>query len=123
MKSTGERLEFGDTIEMEFMKEENGVVQKEKLCTTFTPAVVDSLLKNNIIEKVSRKKDILRQIEEDSFNAVFDNLDVLNEKLKKQEQLLNKLLTKSQHILGKINTLSSNIFKNKKKNANSERAE
>lgn len=94
MKSTKEKIEFGDTITMEFTKEEEGKTVQKTLTTTFTPAIVDTLLKNGIIEKVSSQKSIIRQLEEDSFNAVFDNLDVINEKLKKQEKLLHTLLSK-----------------------------
>ena len=117
MKSTKEKIEFGDTITMEFTKEEEGKTVQKTLNTTFTPAIVDTLLKNGIIEKVSSQKKSEEDKKLINNKSLFDNKKILYKEKNKYQ--INSSEEKNNGNYYGI----SNIKNNKKimSNANSDK--
>lgn len=82
MAESGEELNFGDMIELDFVGEEDGVKKHSHVEMKFIPEVVDDLLEEEIIT-VKEVKD--RNYPESLEDRVTDLEEVIAELLAKKE--------------------------------------
>lgn len=92
-KETGKELQFGDMIELDFTEDmKNGKTKYHHLECKFHPALVEMLLKNEIITE----KEVDDSIEyvyddEDSWDLLAGALDGLIDTVKKLEEKIKQL--------------------------------
>lgn len=110
MKGTEDELQFGDMIELDLLKEENGHKTHSHLECKFVPELIDTLLENEVIEVVEDEEkeeglefaddddslidDILEDIE-----SVEKRLDVLEENNKRANKILDKIYEKVESMI------------------------
>ena len=108
MAGTDDELQFGDIIELDMVKEENGKKKHRHIECEFCTLVMDFLLKDNLIEEREVETDIIDFDEEDDledeelFEALENmvenqeeidkRLDAIEEKLKSMEKAVNILM-------------------------------
>lgn len=105
MKGTEDELQFGDMIELNLVKDEDGHKVHSHLECKFIPELVDMLLKNDVIEVVGDEEEeeglefadddasLIDDILEDIEN-IEKRLDVLEENNKRANKILDKIYEK-----------------------------
>jgi hypothetical protein len=98
---TEDELQFGDIIELEFVKDRNGKTLHKHLEIEFTPVTIAFLLSENIIEEreVSEEEQDTDPNEEegmteeeiqDYFDAIFEDIEALEMRIEELEDKTKK---------------------------------
>ena len=102
MKDTEDELQFGDMIELNLVKDEDGHRIHSHLECKFVPELIDTLLENDVIEVVEDEEEeeglefaddddsIIDDILEDIEN-IEKRLDTLEENNKRANKILDKI--------------------------------
>lgn len=110
MKGTEDELQFGDMIELNLVKEEDGRKVHSPLECKFIPELIDMLLENDVIEVVEDEEEeedlefaddddsLIDDILEDIEN-IEKRLDVLEENNKRANKILDKIYEKVESMI------------------------
>ena len=107
MAGTDDELQFGDIIELDMVKEENGKKKHRHIECEFCPLVMDFLLKDNLIEEREVETDIIDFDEEDDLEdeELFEALENMVENQEDLERRMDAIEEKLEGIRKSIKVL------------------
>ena len=94
MKGSDEELNFGDWLELDFTKEDNGKKKFHHLECEFCPDLVDMLLENSIItskEEIKPKKNPTNIWDGVTIAGLYDNYYMLEDKVENMVEDIKSL--------------------------------
>jgi hypothetical protein len=99
MAGTDDELQFGDVIELDFVREmKNGKVKHQHMEVKFIPELVDVLIENEVIEEKEEditgcdKKAIISFLEDDFEDDLEDRVEELEDRVTELEGAIAKLM-------------------------------
>ena len=98
MAGTDDELQFGDMIELDFVREmKNGRVKHQHMEVKFIPELVDILLENEVIEEKEDKdecgkKTIISFLDDDFEDDLEDRIEELEDRVTELEGAIAKLM-------------------------------
>lgn len=114
---TEDELQFGDIIELDFVKDRNGKTLHKHLEIEFTPATIAFLLDEDIVEErevpeeeqdtdLNEEEGMTEEEIQDYFDAIFEDIEALEMRIEeledKTKKVDEKVLTELQNILAAI---------------------